>query len=218
MTWDEMSYWQSKDWQTVQEKLDELERKSIVINPSRENLFLALDTCSLEKVRVLILGQDPYPKHKYATGIALSIPGKFKQHEFPPSLKILLAEYWSDLHYPTPESGDLSKWVDQGVLLWNVIPSCTDGTSLSHDWTEYRPLSREIISTVSKQGVVVVTLGGRAREFLSDVDAASRVLSYAHPSPRANRFSKRPFAGSRMFSTVNDYLNEIGKKTIEWRL
>lgn len=216
--WDDLNYWQSKDWQTVQEKLDELERKNVVINPSRENLFLALDTCPLEQVRVLILGQDPYPKHKYATGIALSIPGHFKQHQFPPSLKILLAEYWSDLHYPTPESGDLRKWVDQGVLLWNALPSCQEGASLSHNWHDWLSLTEEIVREVSKRSVVVVALGGVARSFVKYVDGSSSILEYAHPSPRANRFAKNPFAGSRMFSTVNDCLNDLGKKTIEWRL
>src|SRR5579872_3220343 len=129
MTWDELEYWQSEDWRVIQTRLDILETEGSLICPNRTQLFRALDLVDLEDVKVLIMGQDPYPNPKYATGVAFSIPNWCKV--YPLSLSIILQEYADDLHREIPSRGNLEPWCSEGVLLWNAVPSCTQGAPLS---------------------------------------------------------------------------------------
>ena len=212
-----MSYWDTGEWQVVEERLDDLEKEHVSYNPTRECLFSSLDAVPFDSCRVAIMGQDPYPNSKHAMGLAFSVPKSVKL--LPPTLNNILKEYCDDLHYPEPKSGDLSKWCEQGVLLWNCIPSCETSKSLSHNWEEWKLLTREIIERQSARGIVFVFLGGFAREFSKYVnEKVSKVLVLSHPSPRASRLSYSPFLGSRMFSTVNSMLNEQGLEPVNWRL
>lgn len=212
MVWDDLQFWSSEAWQQTQEALDVLEGK---FNPKRENLFAALDACPLESCKVCILGQDPYPDAAFATGIAFSIPPE--QKKFPPTLINIFKEYVEDLHYPFPGNGDLSPWCSQGVLLWNVVPTCETGKPGSHrGWVEWNSLTREIVEVLDTRGVLFVTLGGIARTFpflYSKIDT-NKVLSYSHPSPLGVGKGKSPFSGSRLFSTINSYITPA----IDWRL
>lgn len=219
-SWDEMVFWQSGEWQAIQEHLDALELGRVSYNPKRQNLFAALDACTFKNCEVCILGQDPYPDATSATGIAFSIPPE--QKKFPPTLVNILAEYASDLHYPFPGNGDLSPWCAQGVLLWNVVPTCLTGQIGSHaDWTEWSFLTLEIVEHLSNKGIIFVLLGGRARDYLKYIDAeANTILSYSHPSPLAiaNVRTKQSFKGCRVFSTINSILCKLKKKPIDWFL
>lgn len=212
-----LNYWQSGEWQVVNERLKDLEKSGIAYNPKRSVLFDSLRVLPAGDVRVCIIGQDPYPDPRYATGLAFSIPNG--ERNFPPTLKTIFNEYCSDLGYPVPGNGDLSRWSAQGVLLWNAIPTCRAGLSLSHDWTEYSWLTSEVVRKLSDRGVVFAFLGGVAKRFLENVDLTkNEVILTSHPSPRGSRFSKNPFEGSRLFSTINDKLNSQGLEPIDWRL
>lgn len=217
-----LKWWDSGERQVVEEKIDDLERKGIVCNPASRSLYAALRTVSLRDCRVAILGQDPYPTPKYATGTAFSIPKEIPQEDWPATLRIILNELHSDLHYDLPDHGDLGRWASQGVLLWNAIPSCQSGKPLSNDWEEWTYLTREIVQKLSGQGVVFALLGAVAGRFSKDIDLSkNRVVTTSHPSPRGNQFGKHPFTGSRLFSTINAKLREIKGPTytpINWEL
>jgi len=219
MTWDELAFWQLGDWQAVQERLDDLDEHNLSYNPDRSNLFAALDAVEFESVRVCILGQDPYPIKRYATGIAFSIPKDAPY--FPPTLENIFREYRDDLHYLMPTSGCLTKWCEQGVLLWNVIPTTLTGKSMTHDWVEWEFLTKEIIERLSEEtNIVFVALGRVARDrlkYIKDIPN-NRVIELSHPSPLASGKSSHPFFGSRMFSTINMKLKEIHFDPIDWRL
>lgn len=222
--WEFLSFFNSGEWQVCDERLKDLERTNRRIghdgyNPGRKSLFKALQSTPYEKVRVVLLGQDPYPQERFATGLAFSIPGDIPSSDFPPTLKTVFTEYSSDLHYGQPKSGDLSRWATQGVLLWNTVPSTTSGQSLSHDWLEWSFLTSEIIKALSEKGVVFALLGQVARRHLSDIDITNNsVVLTSHPSPRGSRASNTPFLGSRLFSTINDKLNDMGLEPVDWKL
>jgi uracil-DNA glycosylase len=218
--WSEMKWWNSGERQVVEEKIDDAVRAGHVCNPTKSRLYRALRATPERTVRVAILGQDPYPAHEMATGIAFSIPRTVPPKDFPHTLKIIFSEYCSDLHLPSPSHGDLSSWTKQGVLLWNSIPSCQSGHSLSHDWDEWRYLTGEIVSRLNERGgVVFVCLGAVASSFVNDVNIEkNRVIRTSHPSPRGIRASKSPFTGSRLFSTINARLRELEKDVIDWEI
>lgn len=213
--WD-LKYWSSGEWQVVAERLQDIRNKGGIYCPGPRNLFKALSLVDYEACRVIMVGQDPYPDPKFATGIAFSIPPEFK--EFPPTLHNLFREYQTDTGFPLPQSGDLTPWAKQGVLLWNAIPSCDVWKSLSHDWVEWDLLTQEIVTKLSEKDCVFVFLGGVARRFSGYVGPDCDVIETSHPSPRASRSSKLPFFGSRIFSHINDLLASKGQPPINWKL
>lgn len=222
-SWDQLDYWNSGEWQVVQERLDDLDKKNELYNPRREDLFNALDWTSFDKVKVAIYGQDPYPDRNCACGIAFSIPnGSIPTGvQIPPTLDSLLHEYVNDLHYPYPARTSLKPWATQGVLLWNAIPSCLWKKSMSHDWPEWAELTKEITRRLSDKGdIVFVFMGGVARRSVKDVNQDhNTVLETSHPIPRASINSNIPFRGSRIFSLINDRLVQKHKQSpIDWKL
>lgn len=217
--WPDLKFWETGECQVVMERLSDLRKARKVHNPSRENLFRALQLTPFDKVKVVICGQDPYPDSRYATGLAFSIPPECK--DWPPTLTNLLKEYSSDLFLPEPGTGDLSKWAAEGVLLWNVIPSCLAGASMSHEWNEWADLTVEILKKLSdkpQKDVVFCFLGGVARGYVTYVDDQNDIIQCSHPSPRGSLKAKDPFIGSRIFSTINDKLVAQGVSPINWRL
>lgn len=218
MTWDELKYWQSGEWQVIQEKLDDLDNAGILYNPPRHLLFASMDACPLDTVKVAIIGQDPYPDRNLCTGLAFSIPSNAKI--MPPTLNIMLEEYANDLHYPKPTSGDLSRWCQRGVFLWNAVPSCLTGSSLSHDFPEWRTLSEEVVRELSSREVVLGFVGGKARELEREGNSSAKTSLYtAHPAAeRYGRQLKNRFSGSRIYTTINDKLCSLGKEPINWKL
>lgn len=215
-----LNFWQSGEWQVCNERLKDMENAGIQYNPTRKELFRALRLTQPGEVKVCIVGQDPYPDSEFATGLAFSIPElEGKREVYPPTLRAVFNEYCSDLGYSFPSTGNLDGWAAQGVLLWNAIPSCRSGQSLSHDWPEYTLLTREIVQLLARRGIVFALLGAVARRHLGDIDLSNNeVILTSHPSPRGSRFSKTPFEGSRLFSTINDKLNSQGLDPINWRL
>lgn len=220
----DLDYFETGEWQWIEEKLDELDHTNVSYNPSRKQLFAALHATPFETVRCAIIGQDPYPDARFCTGIAFSTPSLCSQT--PSTLVNIFAEYATDLHYPTPSTGDLSGWCKSGVLLWNVYPTCETNKAGSHRWPEWEFLTKEIIERLSNKGVVFVLLGSVAQAYAKYITEASEVLNIGHPSPLANMKNKdgtfrakTPFLGSRMFTKVNDLLctHKLGEP-INWRL
>lgn len=209
-----LEFWHSGEWQAAHEKLSNLR----LVCPPKDNIFKALEVSAPETVKVAIIGQDPYPTHGMATGIAFSISKGIRKTHWPPTLQNLLDEYHSDTGFPEPATGDLSPWVSRGVFLWNAIPSCTLGKPLSHYWGDWTPLTEQIVRRLSSVGCVIVLLGGVARQYRVCVSPPSICLEYSHPSPRGSLNSKKPFKGSRMFTTINAKLCELGKQPVDWRL
>lgn len=220
-----LKFFQSGEWQVVNEHLKDLEKVnrpySDGYNPGRATLFRALQTTPLEQVKVCIIGQDPYPTRALATGLAFSIPSSVGAADYPITLKTILAEYHSDLSYPMPTTGDLSTWAARGCLLWNAIPSCRSGASLSHDWRggEWDLLTKEIVELLSTRGVTFALLGQVAQRHVKSINLSNNnVVVTSHPSPRGNMNSKSAFTGSRLFSTINAKLVNNGSDPIDWRL
>lgn len=214
--WDDLTYWQTGEWQVVQENLDDLDRKHVGYNPPRHLLFASMDACPFDRCKAVIVGQDPYPTPGMATGVAFSVPTQIKPNNFPRTLKILFQEYVSDLGLPAPSVGSLLPWAKQGVLLWNIFPSCLWGKPKSHDWVEYHFLTEEIIKKLSEKKVVFVFLGREARWYERYVDQERcRVITTSHPSPLGASWG---FRGSRIFSNINIQLNELEVDPIDWRL
>lgn len=215
-----LDYWKSGEYQTVREKLDDESAKGFRINPERKNLFRALALTPEREVRCAIIGQDPYPSARFATGLAFSLPADVEPRDWPPTFRAFITEYSSDLGYTSPSKGTLEKWCSKGVLLWNAIPSCREGSSLSHNWPtdEWYQLTAEIIQRLNSRGIVFIFVGAVAKRFINLVDARNKIIVTGHPSPRGSANSRRPWKGSRPFSTANDYLNQLGLDPIDWRL
>jgi uracil-DNA glycosylase len=214
MLWKELDYWASGEWQVVSERLDDLKKKSVLWCPGRRNLFSVFRICPFDSVRVVIMGQDPYPNPALATGVAFSIPPSVPKDKYPPTLKNILKEYEDDLHYGPPVSGDLSPWCKSGVLLWNTIPSCEALRPTSHHWPEWEYLTREIIEKLDRKDIVFILLGRFAREYAKHI-TRSDVIETSHPSPLGAKYG---FLGSRIFTTANGKLCEQGLDPINWRL
>lgn len=214
MTWDDLDFWGSELEDTLAVKLKETPH-----SPKIENMFNALDLTPFDKVKVMWVGQDPYPDPQYATGVAFSIPKDVRG--YPPTLTSIIREYCTDLRYKRPANGNLEKWCEEGVLLWNVYSTCETWKSLSHEWPEYEHLTSEIVSKLSERGNVVFIFSGRiARDFAVLVDHDHNcVIETSHPSPRGSINSNNPFVGSRVFSRANEMLvQELGQEPIDWYL
>ena len=215
MTWDDLDFWRSPDWDTVQRRFNGYDTLKKAYNPKRELLFAALDETPFDEVKVAWIFQDPYPDKKYCTGVACAVPNHVLK--IPPTLSNIFREYEDDLHYTAPKKTDLTQWTSEGVLLWNATPSCFTGCSNSHNWPEWRNLTQEIISKLSAEGDVVFILSGRrARDFVEYVDDEhNSLIETSHPSP----LSSGGFFGTRPFSRANALLVEKhSKEPINWEI
>lgn len=185
--------------------------EGVSVNPPVEKIF-ATFAIPPEKVKVVILGQDPYPDPTYATGLAFSIPRDLQNS--PPTLRNILREYVDDLGYPEPLSGDLSQWMREGVLLYNPILTCESGSTLSHQGFGWEEISIHLLSALSAVKTVGILWGKQAlkyqRFFIPEMTVSS-----PHPSPLS---AYRGFFGSRPFSRTNQLLNGAGISPINWRL
>jgi len=222
--WKDLVWWQSGEKQVVDERLADWKKKRIEYHPAKQDIYAALDATPYDQVRVCIVGQDPYPggpppwlsttSARYATGLAFSIPKDIPQSNWPPTLTNIFQEYTADLHYPTPKHGDLSWWARNGVLMWNMYPTCESGKAGSHHWDEYTYLTKEIVLELDKKPIVFILLGQHARSLTKWI-TNSKVVETSHPSPLG---VTKGFKGSRIFTTTNAHLCDLGLPTIPWRL
>ena len=164
----------------------------------------------LEKVRVVIVGQDPYPNPDYADGFAFSV--RKEVQPFPASLTNILKELESDLGTSLPDNGNLERWSAQGVMLINRTLTTTAGQSHAHQRSGWLEITAVLIGAVAARGSVGILWGGNAHQ-LADLFEPSLVIKSAHPSPLS---AYRGFFGSRPFSRANSLLEERGLIKIQW--
>ena len=176
--------------------------------PDEGNIFRALQLPPNE-VKVVIVGQDPYPNPRYAMGLAFSIPAGVVP--LPQSLKNIFAEIKSDLNIDRT-NGDLSDWANQGVLLLNRSLTVETGKSNSHSDIGWQELTAKIIEIVANLGAVAILWGNDAQK-MSHLFSDSDVFKSAHPSPLS---AYRGFFGSKPFSKVNNRLIEKDLAPIKW--
>ena len=183
--------------------------------PKDSDIFKALKLTPFDKIKVVILGQDPYHGDNQANGLAFSV---HKDIKIPPSLRNIYKELNSDLGIDITNHGDLTKWALQGVLLLNSILTVEPYKPASHrgiGWEEY---TNKIIKKINddKENIVFILWGNYAQEKGRYIDKKKHlVIKSTHPSP----FSARNgFFGSKPFSRCNTYLKENGIKEIDWRI
>lgn len=168
----------------------------------------------LADVRVLIVGQDPYPTPGHAMGLAFSVRPDVRP--LPRSLANIFAELTTDVGVPAPGTGDLSPWADRGVLLLNRVLTVRPGASASHRRRGWEVVTgRAIEALVERGGPLVAVLWGRDAQTLAPALGRTPVVAAAHPSPLSAR---RGFFGSQPFSRVNALLDAQGAPPIDWAL
>ena len=191
------------------------EKKHHSIYPKGKDIFNAFNYTSFDRVKVVILGQDPYHGMGQAHGLSFSVPDGVKQ---PPSLKNIFKEIASDLNLPLPETGNLSPWTKQGVLLLNATLSVRVKQAGSHQKKGWEEFTDSVIQNISqkKEGVIFLLWGRFAQDKAELIDKHTHhILTAPHPSP----FSVyRGFFGCKHFSKTNKLLAEQGLKEIDWRI
>ncbi|MEM1408403.1 MAG: uracil-DNA glycosylase [Bacteroidota bacterium] len=189
------------------------EYENHTVYPPGKKIFNAFNHCSFDDVRVVIIGQDPYHGPGQANGLCFSVSDGIRK---PPSLLNIFKELHADLGKPMPESGNLERWADQGVLLLNATLTVRAHTAGSHQKKGWEDFTDSVISLVSsqKENMVFILWGAYAQKKGEVIDRSKHhVISSAHPSPFA---ADRGFFGSKPFSRTNAYLTEKGKQTIDW--
>ena len=184
--------------------------------PAGKNIFAAFDACPWDKVKVIIIGQDPYHGPGQANGLCFSVHHGITH---PPSLVNIFKEIETDLNIPYPKTGDLKSWANQGVLLLNATLSVRAHQAGSHQNKGWETFTDKVIEKISteKSNLVFLLWGSYAKNKGRYIDKAKhKVLTSGHPSPlSANRGY---WFGNRHFSQANTYLASNGIKTIDWSL
>lgn len=189
------------------------EYKEAIIHPVSEDVFKSLQLTPYSKVKVVILGQDPYHGEGQANGLAFSVQ---PQVPLPPSLRNIYKELESDLQQPAPPNGDLTFWAQQGVLLLNTVLTVRHKAAFSHRGHGWEELTNYIIQRLNERNEpIVFILWGNAsiakRKYIDESKHA--VITSSHPSPLA---AHRGFFGSKPFSQANNYLKQWHEQPIEW--
>ena len=190
------------------------EKKQFVVYPPGPQIFSAFNRTPFSKVKVVIIGQDPYHGPGQANGLCFSVAEGIKS---PPSLKNIFKELNTDLGIPIPYSGNLEPWADQGVLLLNAVLTVRANTPGSHQKKGWETFTDAVIKTISdnKKGVVFLLWGNFAhtKEALIN-DKKHFILKAAHPSPLA----RGAFFGCKHFSKTNRILETESISPIDWRI
>lgn len=196
----------------VQEFLDTVYLIDTVY-PERQNVFAALKETPLDKVKVVILGQDPYPNPDQAQGLSFSVPATMA---LPKSLINIYKELVDDLNVDAPKDGDLRRWAKQGVLLLNTVLTVPAHHAGGHAGEVWEPLTDGIIKLVAQrdQATVFILWGKQAQNKKSLIQGEKNlVLQAPHPSPLS---AYRGFFGSKPFSQTNDFLQKNNRLPIKW--
>ena len=183
---------------------------SETIYPPKNQIFSAFNITAFDKVKVLILGQDPYHGPGQAHGLAFSVKAPCKP---PPSLKNIFKELKIQSSY-----GDLSKWAEQGVFLLNTVLTVQAGKAHSHKGKGWEKFTDAVIKLLSaeKERMIFVLWGGPAQKKKALIDASKHtILESSHPSPLS---AYRGFLGCRHFELINEQLKETNATPIDWKL
>ena len=183
--------------------------------PKGKEIFAAFDKCPVENLKVVLLGQDPYHGEGQANGLSFSVRDGIAH---PPSLVNIFREIQEDLKLPYPESGNLSRWAEQGVLLLNATLTVRANMAGSHQGQGWETFTDAVIKSISDncQHIVFLLWGSFAKKKIALIDTQKHcVLSSGHPSPlSANRGY---WFGNKHFSKTNAYLTSVGKQAIDWK-
>ena len=181
--------------------------------PAGENVLRAFKQ-PFGAVRVLIMGQDPYPTPGHAVGLSFSVPPTLRR--LPPSLLNIFREYTADLGYPQPATGDLSTWAERGVLLLNRVLTVQPGKPGSHRGKGWEEVTEQAIRALAaRDAPLVAILWGRDARNLAPLLTPTPIIESAHPSPNS---ADRGFFGTRPFSRANELLEKQGGTPIDWKL
>jgi uracil-DNA glycosylase len=213
--WTTLSFFQDGSATRLMAQLDEMVASGNHILPSPDDIFNALRLTPLDCVRVVILGQDPYPTPGDAHGLAFSVNHGVRT---PRSLANIFKEMESDLGLPLPQHGHLDHWARQGVLLLNTCLSVGAGSAGSHRKLGWQALTDQIIHAVTSKpnGAVFILWGADAQAKRQMIAGGNHlVIESPHPSPLSAR---RGFFGSSPFSRTNGYLQSLGRGEIDWSL
>lgn len=184
------------------------------IFPSGNQIFRAFDECPFTELKVVILGQDPYPTRGHAHGLCFSCEAHVRP--LPKSLQNIYKELAEDLGTTPPATGDLSHWAKQGVLLLNALLTVREGQPLSHANQGWERFTDEVIAQINDQleGVIFILWGAPAQRKGQFIDTRKHhILKAPHPSPLS---AHRGFFGSKPFSQVNELLRAQGNQEIAW--
>ena len=182
--------------------------------PKGKQLFAAFDLCPFDDVKVVILGQDPYPTPGNAHGLCFSVPEDVRP--LAKSLQNIFKEIQSDLAIPIPENGNLERWAKQGVFLLNTVLTVTAFQPNSHKSYGWETFTDAVIQKLSeqKEGIVFLLWGAQAQKKVHLIDAKKHhILKAPHPSPLS---AHRGFFGCKHFSKTNDLLILQNKEPINW--
>ena len=181
--------------------------------PSASRILAAFEQ-PFDQVRVLLVGQDPYPTAGHPIGLCFSVAPDVQP--VPKSLANIFREYQSDLNLPAPSNGDLTPWTRQGVMLLNRVLTVRVGESASHRGKGWEAFTEQAISAlVARSQPLVAILWGRDARNLKPLLGDTPVIESAHPSPLS---AASGFFGSRPFTRANDLLVRVGAEPIDWRL
>jgi len=189
--------------------------KGNIVYPSQANIFAALNNTPLDKVRVVILGQDPYHGANQAHGLSFSVPTGVP---IPPSLKNIFKELQTDLNCEIPQSGNLTSWAKQGVLLLNSVLTVEHSKAASHQGKGWEEFTDQIIKILSqeRQHLVFMLWGAYAQKKGRVIDQTKHlVLQGPHPSPLS---AYRGFFGCKHFSQTNQYIQDNNMSGIDWQI
>lgn len=201
-------------YQQLREFLKE-EYQTQKIYPDMFHIFEAFEWTPYEKVKVVILGQDPYHGPNQAHGLSFSVQPGVK---IPPSLRNIYKELEADLGYPPVNHGYLEKWAKQGVLLLNTVLTVRNGEAYSHRGKGWEQLTDAVIQKLSeREDPIIFILWGKPAQGKEKMIDTSRhiILKAPHPSPLS---AHRGFFGSRPFSKTNELLLALDKEPIDWKL
>ncbi len=182
--------------------------------PAGQNVLRAF-TSPFQSVRVLVVGQDPYPTPGHAMGLSFSVADQVRP--LPRSLANIFAEYGNDLGYPQPSCGDLSPWAKRGVLLLNRVLTVRPGTPASHRGRGWETVTECAIRALANRAepMVAILWGRDAAALRPMLGPECGVIESPHPSPLS---ASRGFFGSRPFSRANELLAQRGADPVDWRL
>lgn len=183
------------------------------IFPAGRNIFRAFDKCPFDRLKVVIIGQDPYHGDGQANGLCFSVNDGVA---FPPSLQNIFQEIRDDVGIPVPESGNLDRWAEQGVLLLNSVLTVRAHQAASHAGHGWEQFTDAVVRLIAerKQGIVYMLWGNYAQRKGQIADPTRNlILRSVHPSPLS---VYRGFFGCRHFSQANAYLQSLGKTPIMW--
>ncbi|MES9958951.1 MAG: uracil-DNA glycosylase [Sedimenticola sp.] len=191
------------------------EQQQHCIYPEAENIFAAYNMTPFDRVKVVILGQDPYHGERQAHGLAFSVQRGIKH---PPSLKNIFKELQEDAGCPTPQDGTLERWAQQGVFLLNTVLTVRKAEAHSHKdqgWEHFTDATIRALSE-KRENLVFILWGGPAQKKASLIDESRHhIIASPHPSPLS---AYRGFFGSKPFTRSNDYLHSAGIEPIDWCL